>query len=369
MPSLFEPFSLKGVTLRNRIGVSPMCQYAATDGVPNEWHYSHIAGLARGGAGLVNVEATAVSPEGRITPGCTGLWKDEQAEAYLPFVRMIEAAGAVAGIQLAHAGRKASINLPWEGDDHIPEGDPRGWETIAPSPIAIGGKLHRVPKMMTKKDIHRVQRDFVAAAIRARDIGFRWLNLHFAHGYLAQSFFSKHSNQRQDEYGGTAENRSRFLIETLDAVREVWPEDRPLTARFGVVEFDSDDDSTLSESIELIGRFKKHGLDFIDVSVGFTSPRAKIPFDRPGFMEPYVGIIRREAGLPVSTGWNLHDPALADRLVRDAQLDIVMIGKALLADPHWPYLAAKALNIHQPSTVLPQNYGYWLRRSVSEIYL
>ena len=211
MSALFTPFNLKDVSLRNRIAIPPMCQYNAVDGLINDWHRVHLAGLARGGAGLVIVEATAVSPEGRITPGCTGLWSDQQAQAFAPIVASIRAAGAVPGIQLAHAGRKASANRPWEGGNHIAADDPRGWQTIAPSAIAFGDHLPRVPKAMTLQDIARVRKDFVAAAKRARDAGFEWLELHFAHGYLGQSFFSMHSNQRNDVYGGSLDNRSRFL--------------------------------------------------------------------------------------------------------------------------------------------------------------
>lgn len=365
MPSLFESFSLKGVTLRNRIAVSPMCQYMATDGLANDWHQAHYTGLARGGAGLVIVEATAVSPEGRITPGCLGLWNDSQAAALRPVVAAIEAAGAVPGIQIGHAGRKASANRPWEGDDHIAEGDPRGWPTIAPSAVAYGEGLPKVPRAMTIADIERVRGDFVAAAKRARDAGFRWLTLHFAHGYLAQSFFSTHSNHRQDGYGGSAANRSRFLIETLAAVREVWPEDRALTARFGVLEFDGRDEETLVESIELVRRFKTEGLDFIDVSMGFSTPEAKIPWG-PAFIAPIAERVRRETGLPGSTTWNLGGPERADGLIRDGKIDVAMIGRPLLANPHWPYAAALALGLDRPSWVLPAPYAHWLERYRSE---
>ncbi|RYF39537.1 MAG: NADH:flavin oxidoreductase/NADH oxidase, partial [Comamonadaceae bacterium] len=210
MSALFQPFELKDVSLRNRIAVPPMCQYSAVDGRANAWHLSHYASMARGGAGLVIVEATAVSPDGRITPGCTGIWNDDLAQAFVPVVQAIKEAGAVPGIQIAHAGRKASANRPWEGDDHIAHDDARGWETIAPSAIAFGGGLSKVPRAMTQDDIDRVRQNFVDAAIRARDVGFEWLELHFAHGYLAQSFFSAHSNQRTDMYGGSVENRSRF---------------------------------------------------------------------------------------------------------------------------------------------------------------
>lgn len=212
------------------------------DGFTNEWHQAHYAGLARGGAGLVIVEATGVSPEGRITPACTGLWNDQQIEGMSRIAASIKAAGAVPGIQIAHAGRKASAQRPWEGDDHIPENDARAWQPIAPSAIAYGGGLPRVPQAMTLQDIARVQADFVAAARRALAAGFEWLELHFAHGYLAQSFFSPHSNQRTDQYGGSFDNRARFLLETVEAVRKVWPAHLPLTARFGVIEYDGRDE-------------------------------------------------------------------------------------------------------------------------------
>lgn len=361
MPALFEPFKLKGVTLRNRIAVPPMCQYTAKDGLINEWHRVHLAGLARGGAGLVIVEATAVSPEGRITPGCAGLWTDEQAQAFIPVVAAIKAAGAVPGIQIGHAGRKASANVPWEGDDHIAADDARGWQTIAPSAIAHGANLPKVPRAMTVEDIARVRADFVAAAKRARDAGFEWLELHFAHGYLGQSFFSVHANQRDDLYGGSLENRSRFLLETLAAVREVWPEHLPLTARFGVIEYDGRDEETLSESIELAKGFKQCGLDLLSVSVGFSTPTATIPW-APAFLAPIAERVRREANLAVSSAWGIDAPELAQRVIEDGQLDLVMVGRAHLADPHWPYKAARALGVERASWTLPAPYAHWLER-------
>ena len=361
MPGLFDPFTLKGVTLRNRIAASPMCQYSAEEGFPNEWHRGHLSALARGGAGLVVVEATAVSPEGRITPGCTGIWSDAHAEAFAPLLKGILAAGAVPGIQLAHAGRKASANRPWEGDDHIPEGDPRGWTPIAPSAIAFGGKLPRIPKAMTRADIIRIQNDFVAAAVRARDLGFRWLNLHFAHGYLGQNFLSTHSNLRNDEYGGNARNRGRFLLETLQAVREVWPEDRPLAARLGVAEFDGRDEETLSEAIELVQRFKAAGLDSIDVSFGFSTPDNQIPWG-PAFLAPFAEQFRHETGLATSTTWNISNAKLADGLIRDGKVDLVMLGRVFLANPNWPFAAARELEREMASWTLPAPYAYWLER-------
>jgi 2,4-dienoyl-CoA reductase-like NADH-dependent reductase (Old Yellow Enzyme family) len=361
MSALFQPYPLKDITLRNRIAVPPMCQYMAVDGQANDWHLSHYAGMARGGAGLVIVEATAVAPEGRITPGCTGIWNNDLAQAFVPVVKAIKAAGAVPGIQIAHAGRKASANRPWEGDDHIPEGDARGWQTIAPSAIAFGGGLPKVPRAMDLDDIARVQQNFVDAAVRAREVGFEWLELHFAHGYLAQSFFSAHSNQRDDIYGGSLENRSRFLLETLKAVREVWPEHLPLTIRFGVLEFDGRDEQTLLESIGLVRQFKDAGMDMLSVSMGFTIPDVSIPWG-PAFMGPIAERVRREAGVPVSSAWGFGTPAIAERVVKEEQLDVVMVGKAHLANPHWPYFAAKELGVERASWTLPAPYAHWLER-------
>jgi 2,4-dienoyl-CoA reductase-like NADH-dependent reductase (Old Yellow Enzyme family) len=359
LSALFSSFKLKDITLRNRIAIPPMCQYSATDGLSNDWHAAHYASLARGGAGLVIVEATAVAPEGRITPACLGLWNDEQAAGLARIAAAIKAAGAVPGIQIAHAGRKASANRPWEGDDHLPEGDPRGWTPLAPSAVAFGAHLPKVPQAMTRDDIARVTRDFAAAARRARDAGFEWLELHFAHGYLAQSFFSVLANQRTDDYGGNYAGRSRFLRETLAAVREVWPERLPLTARFGVIEYDGRDEETLAESIELTRAFRRGGLDLLSVSVGFSTPDANIPWG-PAFLAPIAERVRRQAELPVASAWGIDDPATADRVVAEQQMDLVMVGRAHLANPHWSYHAALRLKEEKPSWVLPAPYAHWL---------
>ncbi|WBQ15725.1 NADH:flavin oxidoreductase/NADH oxidase [Sphingobium yanoikuyae] len=361
MSALFEPFKLKGITLRNRIAVPPMCQYSAIDGVTNRWHWIHYPSIARGGAGLVIVEATGVSADGRITPGCSGLWHDGQIEGMARIAAEIKAEGAVAGIQIGHAGRKASANLPWEGDDHIPAGDPRGWETISPSAIPFGGGLPRVPREMTLADIERVKADFVVAAKRALAAGFEWLELHFAHGYLAQSFFSVHANQRTDQYGGDWRGRGRFLTETLEEVRKVWPEHLPLTARFGVIEFDGRDEETLVESIALVNEFKVRGLDMLNVSIGFSTIKGKTPWAE-GFMAPYAGRLRRETGLPVATAWCIDGPEVANAAVEKGELDLVMIARAHLADPHYPYAAARALGEEKPAWVLPAPYAHWLSR-------
>jgi len=362
MSQLFSEYRIKGVSLRNRIVVSPMCQYSAEEGVPNDWHLVHLGARAIGGAALVIAEATAVAPEGRISPGCTGLWNDTQTQAWAPIVKFVKDHGAVPGIQIAHAGRKASANRPWEGDDHMPPSDPRAWTPLGPSPVAFGGGLTRVPHELTKAEILRVQSDFVAAAKRALQAGFEWLELHFAHGYLAQSFFSPMANQRTDEYGGSFENRSRFLIDTLKAVRAIWPENLPLTIRLGVSDF-TPTSQPLEESIQLVKEFKQHGLDLIDVSLGFNSPDVSgVPWG-PGFMVPIAQRIKAETALPTAVGWFVEQPEQAEAIIVSEQADLVVFARKELDDPHFPYHAAKALGVVEPQNVLPPQYAHWLKRT------
>jgi len=360
MALLFSEFRIKGVSLRNRIVVSPMCQYSADEGVPNEWHLVHLGARAIGGAGLVIAEATAVSREGRITPGCTGLWNDTQAEAWSPVIRFLKRHGAVPGIQIGHAGRKASANRPWEGDDHLPPSDPHSWTPLAPSSVAFGANLPRVPHEMTKQEVLRAQSDFVAAAKRSLAAGFEWLELHFAHGYLAQSFFSPVANLRTDEYGGRFENRARFLIETLTAVRAVWPEKYPLTVKLGVDHFTTGG-QPLEESIRLIKAFKSSGLDLIDVSLSFNAPDVTgVPWG-PAFMAPFAQRIKKEADIATAVGWLITEPHQAEQIIASEQADLVMLAHQELDDPHFPYHAAKALGVVNPQNVLPPQYSHWLK--------
>jgi 2,4-dienoyl-CoA reductase-like NADH-dependent reductase (Old Yellow Enzyme family) len=360
MAALFDKLALKSVTLKNRIAVAPMCQYSADDGVINDWHLIHLGSHAIGGAGLIVAEATAVAPEGRITPGCSGIWNDAQAEKWPRVIAFLKQHGAVPGIQIAHAGRKASANRPWEGDDHMKPDDPRAWQPIGPSANAYGANLPRVPTAMTKADIEHVKSDFVAAAKRALAAGFELLELHFAHGYLAQSFFSPIANKRTDEYGGSFESRIRFLVETFSAVRAVWPDHLALAVRLGISDF-TDDSQTVEESIELIKRFKSGGLDLIDVSVGFNTPDiSKIPWG-PAFMAPYCERIRREADIATACGWFIREPAQADAIIRDGQADLVMLAHSMLDDPNWAYHAARALNLPDFKWVLPAQYAHWIR--------
>lgn len=361
MSQLFQPLTLKSVELKNRVAVPPMCQYMATDGLANDWHHVHYGSLARGGAGLVIVEATSVSPEGRITPKCLGIWNDEQAQQLAKVAQTIKLGGSVPGIQIAHAGRKANSNSPWEGGNHIDENDERSWQTIAPSAVAFGANLERTPQAMTLDDIKRVQQDFVDGAKRALEAGFEWLELHFAHGYLAQSFFSTHANRRTDQYGGDAAGRARFLLETFTAVRKVWPQHLPLTIRLGVLEFDGEDEAMLQESVNMLNQMKNDGLDLVSVSVAFNTPTAQIPWG-PAFLAPISERIKNETGLTVASAWGIDKPDDAERVVANQQMDIVMIGKAFLADPHYTYRLAKALNVEKPSWCLPASYAHWLER-------
>ena len=355
MPSLFSPFLLRGVTLRNRICVSPMCQYSAHDGLPTDWHLVHLGARAIGGAALVIAEATAVSPEGRITPDCTGLWSGAHAERFGRIARFIKAQGAVPGIQLAHAGRKASAYAPWRGHGNLPQDDPEAWQPIGPSAVPFGAALTRVPSAMSKTDITRVQADFVSAAQRALEAGFEWLELHFAHGYLGQSFFSPIANHRDDEYGGSFEGRARFALETFAAVRAVWPERQVLSVRLGMTDFHPDG-QPIEESIELVRRLKALGLDIIDPSLGGNSPDVSgVPYG-PAFMVPIAERLKREVGIPAAVSWQITEPQQAESIIRDGQTDLVLLARAMLDDPHWPFHAAKVLGRPDYRAVLPPQY-------------
>lgn len=361
MSHLFDSYSLKSVTLRNRIAVSPMCQYSSENGHATDWHMMHLGSLAAGGAGLVIIEATAVSPEGRISPWDGGLWQDSQIEPLRKINTFMKQMGAVPGIQLAHAGRKASARRPWDkGGAHLNENE-GGWQTIAPSPLAFGAELPKVPKEMTKEDIERVKNGFVASAKRALEAGFEWLEFHFAHGYLAHSFYSPLSNHRKDDYGGSFENRTRFMLETMAAVRKVWPDKFPFTARLSITDW-IEGGVTVEESIELAKKMKSLGLDLLDVSHGFNHPDlSKIPFGA-GFLVPYTDRVRKEAKIPTTAGWMINTAEQANTIIQAEQADLIILGHAFLDDPHWPFHAAKALKIENPRGVLPPQYGHWLKR-------
>lgn len=342
MPHLFDSFTLKSITLRNRIGISPMCMYSSEDGVASDWHLVHLGARAVGGAGLIIAEATAVSPEGRITPGDAGLWADKHMEPLSRITRFLKQHGAVPGIQIAHAGRKASAARPWEGGAHLPDAQ-GGWPTLAPSAIPFGGDLTKVPRAMSSRDLETVRSAFVASAKRAQAVGYEWLELHAAHGYLLHEFLSPLSNQRTDNYGGSFDNRIRFLLETTRAVRAVWPEQLPLTVRVSATDW-VDGGWTLDETVELARRLKGEGVDLIDCSSGGSVPSAKIP-SGPGYQVPLAERVRREAGIATAAVGLITEPKQADEIIRREQADLVLLARASLRDPSWPLHAARALGV------------------------
>ncbi len=353
MPHLFDPLTIKSITLRNRIGVSPMCMYSAEDGAANDWHLVHLGARATGGAGLVIAEATAVAPEGRITPGDMGLWADEHVDPLARITRFVKALGAVAAIQLAHAGRKASAARPWEGGAHLDDAA-GGWPVVAPSAIAFGDTLTKTPHELTIAEIARLQKDFATAASRALAAGFEWVELHSAHGYLSHEFLSPLSNLRTDRYGGNFENRIRFLIETTQAVRAVWPENLPLTVRLSCTDW-ADRGWTIEETVELSRRLKAEGVDLIDCSTGGGIPNAKIPVGA-GFQVPFAERVRREANIATATVGMITDPMQADQIVRNGQADVVLLAREILRDPNWPLRAARALRV-KPQPAAPNQYA------------
>ncbi|HWA87185.1 MAG TPA: NADH:flavin oxidoreductase/NADH oxidase [Opitutus sp.] len=340
MSHLFAPFTLKSITLRNRIGVSPMCQYSSDDGVATDWHLVHLGSRAVGGAGLVIAEATAVSPEGRITPGDAGIWADQHVEPIARINRFVKAHGAVPGIQLAHAGRKASAARPWDGGDHLADAD-GGWTPLAPSAVAFGDGLDKVPHALTVEEIAAVQKDFAGAAQRALTAGCEWLELHSAHGYLSHEFLSPLSNRRTDNYGGSFENRIRFLIGTVRATRAVWPERLPLTVRISATDW-VEGGWDIEQSVELARRLKVEGVDLIDCSSGGAVPSAKIPVG-PDYQVPFAERIRREAGIATAAVGMITEPKQAEEIVGSGKADIVLLAREFLRDAYWPAHAAKAL--------------------------
>jgi len=343
MSSLFTPIRLRDVVLRNRIGVSPMCQYSSIDGFANDWHLVHLGGLAVGGAGLVLSEATAVEPEGRISPQDLGIWDD----AHVPFLRRItdfvHAQGAVAGIQLAHAGRKASTRRPWEGRGAVPP-EAGGWtEVWAPSAIPFS-ESYPMPRGLDEAGIRRVVDAFRSAARRALDAGFRVVEVHAAHGYLLHEFLSPLSNRRTDRYGGSFEGRTRFPLEVVAAVREVWPERLPLLVRISATDW-VDGGWDIEQSIEFARILEEgSGVDVIDCSSGGLVPGARIPVG-PGYQVGFAERIRREADVRTAAVGLITEPEQADEIVREGRADLVFLARELLRQPHWPLLAAARLGV------------------------
>ena len=361
MPDLFSPFTLKDVTLRNRIVMSPMTMYRSVDGKMSDFHIMLMGSRAAGGFGLVFPEQIAILPEGRTSTGCAGIYDDSQMEGLSRVAAIIKDVGGVAAIQLGHTGRKGSEKKPWHGKTQLPPEHEDGWQLKAPSPISYGGRYTYPVEELTVDEIHDIHRAYARAAQRALDCGFEWLEMHFAHGYLGASFFSPLANQRTDAYGGNVENRLRFHREALDAVRAVWPERLPLTLRLGSDDF-NEEGTQFDDSVWAIGQLKQHGLDLADISLGLNTDAMKdVPFSEVGFMVDRAARVRREVGIPVGVSWNLGIPAEADRVIREQLVDLVFLGRPALANPHWPVWAARELGHNDPFSMIPEDWHWWIR--------
>ncbi len=350
MPHLFDPLTMKGLTLRNRIGVSPMCMYSYQDGFSNDWQVIHLGSRAAGGAGLVMTEATAVEPRGRITAHDVGIWSDEQIEPLRRVTEAIKKNGAAAGIQLAHAGRKASFARPWEGGKPILPHQPEGWQCVGPSPIPhFEGSA--IPHELDRNEIHMIQEAFVKAALRALEAGFNVLEIHGAHGYLIHNFLSPISNQRTDEYGGSYENRSRFLMEIVRKVRPIWPDELPLFVRLSCSDW-TEGGWTVDDSARLATQLKEEGVDLIDCSSGGGVFYAKIE-SGPGYQVSFSEEVRKKSGILTAAVGLISSADLADAIIRNGRADIVLLGRAMLRDPYWAIHAAQTLNQTIP---IPSQY-------------
>lgn len=333
MSLLLEPYTLRQLTFLNRIAVSPMCQYSSVDGLANDWHLVHLGSRAVGGAGLIFTEATAVTADGRITAQDLGLWNDQQIEPLQRITRFIRAQGAVAGIQLAHAGRKASTWRPWLGKQGSVRVEEGGWVPVGPSPIAFDPR-HTVPTQLDERQIQDVIQAFTDAAKRALEAGFSVVEVHAAHGYLLHQFLSPLSNQRRDQYGGSFENRIRLVLQVTEAVREVWPQELPLFVRVSATDW-VEDGWNPDETVELARRLKALGVDLIDVSSGGTSANAEIPVG-PGYQTRFAESIRKASGIATGTVGMITEPAQAEHILRTGQADLILLARELLRDPYWP---------------------------------
>ena len=339
MSHLFEPVSFRELTLRNRIVVSPMCQYSAHDGFVNDWHFVHLASRAVGGAGLVFTEATAVTPEGRISIEDLGIWDDVHAGAFERTARFVKGEGAAFGIQLAHSGRKGSTLRPWDGLGGVPA-EEGGWQPIAPSALPFADN-YPMPCAMTHDDIARVVDAFRRSALRALNVGFDVVEVHAAHGYLIHEFLSPLSNTRTDQYGGSFDNRVRLCLEIVDAVRSVWPDPLPLFVRISATDW-AEGGWEIEQSVELARRLHGHGVDLIDCSSGGNIAQAKVPLG-PGYQVPFAERIRRDAAVATGAVGLINDPHEADAIIRGGQADVILLARAMLRDPYWPLRAAREL--------------------------
>jgi 2,4-dienoyl-CoA reductase-like NADH-dependent reductase (Old Yellow Enzyme family) len=341
MSALFQPLRQRGLALRNRIAVSPMCQYSSVDGMPDDWHLVHLGSRAVGGAAVVFTEASAVSPEGRISPQDAGIWNDAQAEAWSRIAGFIAAQGAVPAIQLAHAGRKASTFAPWRGDGAVPL-ESGGWPVVAPSALAFND-AYPFPQALDADGIAKVVADYRAAARRAFDAGFRIVEIHAAHGYLLHQFLSPLSNHRDDAHGGSLGNRIRAVREVIAAVRDAWPEELPLWLRISATDW-VDGGWDIEQSIELARVAGDAGVDLVDVSSGGLDPRQEIATE-PGYQVPFAARIRRETGVATAAVGLITEPRQAELIVADGEADMVMLAREMLRDPYFPRRAARVLGV------------------------
>jgi 2,4-dienoyl-CoA reductase-like NADH-dependent reductase (Old Yellow Enzyme family) len=345
---LFSPLTIRGLTFRNRIAISPMCQYSCEDGFATDWHLVHLGSRAVGGAALVIAEATAVEPRGRISPADLGIWKDEHVAPLARIASFIRSQGAAPGIQLAHAGRKASTNKPWvKRGALIPESE-GGWRPVAPSPIPFRPG-EPAPIELNKAEIRSIVDAFAASARRALDAGFQVVEIHGAHGYLINEFLSPLSNERTDEYGGSFDNRLRFLSEVIEAIRGVWPDCLPLFLRISASDW-VEGGWTVNDSVELARRVKKLGVDLIDCSSGGLAPHAKVQ-PGPGYQVPFAEAVRREGGILTGAVGLITEPEQADAIVREGQADLILIARESLRNPCFPLHAARRLGVDFPPPV------------------
>jgi 2,4-dienoyl-CoA reductase-like NADH-dependent reductase (Old Yellow Enzyme family) len=350
MSKLFSPFKLRDVEFRNRVFVSPMCQYTSQDGLPTAWHMVHLGSRAVGGAGLVMVEATAISPEGRISPADSGLWSETHAEAFTKIAKFIFEQGAIPAIQLAHAGRKASTDLPWNGGKPLTAPSSRGWQPIAPSAVPFD-QTYATPVEMNAGDLERVREAFAAGARRANAAGFQVVEIHMAHGYLLHEFLSPLTNLRGDDYGGSFENRSRFPLEVANAVRAAWPLEQPLFVRISCTDW-VEGGWDLKQSVEFSKRLKEIGVDLIDCSSGGLVPNAQIPMG-PNFQVPFAAAIRKEASIATGAVGFITEAWQAEDILTEDQADVVLLAREMLRDPYWPLHAAATLG---DDIVWPKQY-------------
>jgi 2,4-dienoyl-CoA reductase-like NADH-dependent reductase (Old Yellow Enzyme family) len=336
---LFTPIKMRDLEVRNRVFVAPMCQYSAEDGMPTDWHTVHLGTRASGGAGLVIAEATAVSPEGRITPWDLGIWNDDQANAYRPMTDFIRSQGSIPAMQIAHAGRKASTNRPWKGGKLLSPGE-GGWTPVGPSTLPFSEDL-AVPSQLTVGEIKSLVTAWTKAAERALTGGFDVVELHFAHGYLIHEFLSPISNTREDEYGGSPENRARFPLEIARSIRAIWPDHLPLFVRISATEY-VEGGWDIDDAIQFCGWLKEAGVDFIDTSSGGNSPAQKFtPFT--GYQVPFAAAIREQVGIATGAVGMITEPEQAEKILEDEQADAILLGRELLRNPYWPLQAAATL--------------------------